>query len=61
MSNVGCMVARADNFCAAFKQTLNCSETVRGRGLYVELNWMQKELGGLPYAERRKGQTFADL
>ena len=56
------MVSRADIFCEAFKQMLDCSETVTERGLYVDLNWMQKELEQfLTLKGERGSQTFSDL
>lgn len=56
------MVSRADIFCETFRQMLDCFETVRGRGLYADLNWMQKELEEfLILKGERRSQTFGDL
>lgn len=62
MSNIGCMVSRADIFCEAFKQMLDCSETVTESRVYVDLNWMQKELDKFLMLKGVRGsQTFSDL
>lgn len=56
------MVSRADIFCEAFKQMLDCSETVTESRVYVDLNWMQKELDKFLMLKGVRGsQTFSDL
>lgn len=42
------MVSTAGIFCEASKEILVCSETVTERGVYVDLNWMRKELEEFP-------------